>query len=457
MFKKLFALLTVAIMIFTVSCSGETAELLAFIDANSEAELDCEGKTFTFASGWYSEWYAFSDDTLPTESVEKMMTRFHSIKEKFNAEFEMVEISMDDIPQLLVTGEDIPEMFDMEADVAYDLHKSGVLVSLNQLSAVDVNDTKWGEPNFLKYGYFDGEQYGFYPWHWEFIPQFSGSLIFNAEMIATFGGTHPYELQESGSWNWESFENEMKKYTVFENEVQYYGAVLDNYGKLAKAAILSNGGQVIDGDEENGYSFSVNSPEALEALEWLKGLESAGAFIDKDFVDFSISQIAPYWIGESYYGTVFNPNDESNNNFAPAALSDYGFIQFPTGPQGDETDTGAFVYYSRRLNYLSGISDIEPDNVGKIVDYIFEPLDDSLEEGWKDLTQRLIFTENNNQQCFDNFIYMLENMGYDYSVQMGETAYDNLDTALEQIIQGKKTASEALSTVEPMVMENIGK
>ncbi len=452
MLKKIFALLMGAVMILTVSCAAEPAELLAFIDSTAGDILDCEGKTFTFASGWYSEWYAFADDTLPTESVEKMMARFHSIKEEFNAEFEMIELPMDDIPQLLITGEEIPEMFDLEADDAYNLHKSNVLASLNQLSSIDMNNEKWGEHNFIQYGRFDGEQYGFYPWHWEFIPQFTGTIIFNAEMISQFGGIHPYDFQENGTWNWESFEAEMKKYTVIENDIQRYGAVLDSYGKLAKAAILSNGGQIINGNEETGYSFGANEPEALEALEWLKGLNTDGAFIDEEFEQFSLENLAPYWIGESYYGTVFNPNDANNVKFAPAALTDYGFAPFPTGPRGDETTTGAYVLYSRRLNYISEISDIEAENIGKIIDYIFEPLDDSLEEGWKDLAQRLIFTENNNQQCFDNFIYMLENMGYDYSVQMGETTCDNLDSALEQIIQNKKSASEALSTVEPMVM-----
>ena len=453
MFKKFTALFIVIIMALTVSCAGEPVELMAFIDSSDGSELDCEGKTFTFASGWYSEWYAFSDDSLPTESVEKMMTRFHSIKEKFNAEFEMLEISMDDIPKLLITGEDIPEMFDMEGHEAYTLYKSGALVSLNELSTVDVNDSKWGETNFIQYGNFGNEQYGFYPWHWEFIPQFSGAVIFNAEMITTFGGTHPYELQENGNWNWSSFENELKKYSVLENEVQYYGAVIDGFDRPAKAAIFSNGGKIIDGNAEDGYTFGLSSDKSIEALNWLNSLYSQKLFLDASFEDFSITQLAPYWLGESYYGTVFNPNDASNYKFATSALSDYGFIQFPTGPQGDETDVGGFVYSSRRLNYISAISDIEPENIGQIIDYIFEPLDDSVEEGWKDLAQRLIFTENNNQTCFDNFLYILENMEYDYSAQMGESPSDRLKDALKTIVIGNKSASEAIANIESTVME----
>ena len=94
MFKKLLALLMGAAMILTVSCSGETVELLEFINSNASGDLDCEGKTFTFASSWYFEWYAFEDDDLPTVAVERMMKRFHSIEDKFNAEFEMVKMKV---------------------------------------------------------------------------------------------------------------------------------------------------------------------------------------------------------------------------------------------------------------------------------------------------------------------------------------------------------------------------
>lgn len=457
MIKKILSLTLCALMFLTASCSGQSAELLEFIDKTDSGEIDLEGKTFSFGSPWYSEWYAFSDDVLPTESVEKMMTRFHSIEKEFNAKFEMVEISEDDLLKLLITGDDTPELIDTTAQVAYNYYKSNALASLNELSAIDINDIKWGSTNFIQYGNFGGEQYGFYPWHWEFIPQFDGTIIFNGEMIATFGGIHPYELQENGKWNWDSFETELRKYAIYDNETQYYGAIV-SYDKMAKSAIHSNGGSIITGDAETGYKFGLTSDNAIQALDWLNSLDKEDLFNSNLGIEgFTQSHLAPYWINESYYGTVFNPNDPGNNNFCPAALNDYGFIQFPTGPQGDETDVGCFVYKNRRLNFISDVSDIESEKIGAIINYIFEPLDDSLEEGWKDLAQRLIFTENNNQKCIDNFIYILENMGYDYSVQMTSSAYDSLNSALSSIVNGTKTAAEALSNVEAMVMSEFTK
>lgn len=457
MIKKILALTLCALMFLTASCSGQSTELLDFIDSTASGEVDLEGKTFSFASSWYSEWYAFSDDVLPTEAVEKMMTRFHSIKDKYNAEFEMVEMTEDEIAKLLITGADFPEMLDATAQIAYDLYKSNAITSLNGLTAVDLSDSKWGEPNFIQYGNFAGEQYGFYPWHWEFIPQFDGAVIFNGEMIGSFGGIHPYELQENDKWNWDSFETELKKYAIVDNETQYYGALV-SYDKMAKSAIHSNGGKVIEGDYENGYTFGLTSDRAIQALDWLKKLNDEGLFeTDGGIEAFTKSHLAPYWINESYFGTVFNPNDAGNDTFCPAALNDYGFIPFPTGPQGDATDVGCYVYKLRRLNYISEISDIEPENIGVLINYIFEPLDDSLSEGWKDLAQRLIFTENNNQKCVDNFIYILENMGYDYSVQMTSSAYDSLNSAFSSIVNGTKSPTEALTNLEDVIMSEFTK
>ena len=455
MFKKLLALLLCAMAILT-GCSGETAELLAFIDANASGDLDCEGKTFTFASSWYFEWYAFEDDDLPTVAVERIMKRFHSIKDKFNAEFEMVKMTEDEVSLILITGSDIPEMFDTTAEVAYDLYKSNVLASLNQLNAIDINDEKWGEPNFIQYGNFNGEQYGFYPWHWEFVPQFEGATIFNAENIAKFGGTHPYELKENNKWNWDSFEAELRKTTVIQNDVQYYGAII-SYDEIAKAAIFSNGGQIIEGNNEDGYKFGLKSDKAIQALDWLNSLNSAGYFHDGTMADFSKKQLSSYLIGPSYYGTNFNPNSDTADEYISTNLNDYGFITFPTGPQGDEYDVGAYTYLHRRLNYISNLSDIEAENSAKIVDYLFEPLEDSSEEGWKEYVQNLIFTSNNNQTCMDNFSFIMENMGYDYSVQMGTTTYSQLNSAFKSIINGTKSASEAISAVEEAVMSNFNK
>ena len=55
------------------------------------------------------------------------------------------------------------------------------------------------------------------------------------------------------------------------------------------------------------------------------------------------------------------------------------------------------------------------------------------------------------------FIYILENMEYDYSVQMGESVLTQLDDALENIVTGRRSIAEALGTVEPAVMAEIDK
>ena len=241
-----------------------------------------------------------------------------------------------------------------------------------------------------------------------------------------------------------------------ENDTQYYGAII-SYDEIAKAAIFSNGGQIIDGSNEDGYEFGLKSDKSIQALDWLNSLNSAGYFHDGSLEDFSKQQLSSYLVGPSYYGTNFNPNSDTADEYISTNLNDYGFITFPTGPNGDENDVGAYTYLHRRLNYISNLSDIEAENSAKIVNYIFDPLDGSGEEGWKEYAQNMIFTTNNNQACMDNFSFIMEQMGYDYSVQMSRSAYDQLNSTFKAVINGTKSASEAISSVEEIVMSNFNK
>ncbi len=460
--KKVISLLIVFVLTISVcSCGNGSVSLPGFV-YDGDMEVDCDGKTFNFASAGITAWYSSPENGVPTLAVERMMERYDDAAEKFNFVFSADLIDNENIVQLLATGEDVPEMIYVTSNYAYDLYKMNVLASLDEIETVDSSDLKWGEPNFIQIGNFHGEQFGFFPWNWEFVPEHVGSVLFNGEMISEYGGTNPYEMQENGLWNWENFESELKKFSVVDDSgIQRYGALMTTRF-MAKAAIFSNGGSILSENENGGFDFVLDSPEALEALEFVSRLNKEGLIKDNglvkdsDLTAFSVEKLAPYFIGESFYGTSFNPSSTTSQTWAPSALSYFGYMPFPTGPKGDpDTDLGGYTYRRLMLCYVTSLADIEADNIGAVVDYMFEPLDDTNEVAWKDYLETTIFSERDFDKCLNNFVSIFENVQYDYSVYIPESAYDSLDNTLNAIIDGTKSAAEGIASVKSLIVESI--
>ncbi|MBQ2915780.1 MAG: hypothetical protein IJE51_03210 [Clostridia bacterium] len=453
--KKITALvLLISVLLLVCSCGCEPVELLSFIDETAGSVVDCEGKVFNFATPSYGEWYLGPDDEgVPTLTMERMMNRYDECAKKFNMEFEASPIDQTTLTQLFATGDDIPEMLYISSCYAYDLYKMGILASLNDVSTIDMNDSKWGDHDYISYGKYDGKQFGFIPWNWQFVPQYCGAVIFNGEMIKEYGGTDPYEMKENGLWNWENWEAELEKYSgVGVDGIQRWGALLSTRF-AARGAILSNGGNIVELKDDGSYEFRMNSPESLAALEFLAKLTSEGLVNDNDLVKdgdmapFTRQNLAPFFVGESWYGTVLG------TDLASSTLTHYGYMPFPTGPNGDpEKDAGSYMYMNGLMLYITSMADIEVENIGSVVDYMFEPLEDTAEEAWKDYLDSTIFSATDHDKCLENFVFAIENMKYDYSAQLDDGIYSNVDRTLEGIVSGTKTAAEAAASLEGILM-----
>ena len=85
-------------------------------------------------------------------------------------------------------------------------------------------------------------------------------------------------------------------------------------------------------------------------------------------------------------------------------------------------------------------------------DFIFDPLDDTSEEAWKDYLDTTIFSETNHEKGLENFVFVIDNVAYDHSAQMSDSAYERIDRALEQIVAGSKSANEELSAIKDLVI-----
>ncbi len=458
--KKITALvLLISVLLLVCSCGGESVTLLSFIDENADSSVVLDGKTFNFAMPGYGDWYwPPESESVPTLVMDKQLTRYKEAEEKFDMVFSADLIDHTNLVNLFAIGEDVPELLYVSSCYAYDVYKMGILSSLNDISTIDVNDSKWGDHDYIQFGKYDGEFYGFIPWNWQFVPQYCGAVIFNGEMIKEYGGIDPYEMQENGDWNWGNWESELKRYAgTSEDGVQHYGALLMTR-VAARAAIYSNGGNIIELKDDGSYEYALSSANSVEALEFLRRLTAEGLVNDDDLVKdcemgpFTRQNLAPFYVGESWYGTSvadtpWGPDLPTN------ALTYYGYMPFPIGPNGDASkDVGGYMYRNGLLIYVTSLADIESDNIGSVIDFIFEPLDGTSEEAWKEYLDMTIFSETNHEKCLENFVFAIENINYDYSAQMSDTAYESIDRVLEQIISGSKSAAEGSASIKDLVM-----
>lgn len=446
--KNVLAFFAVLLMSVVVGCSGETVAPEFLVDLNYK--LDLGGMTFTFASGWDSEWYATEE--LPTAAVEKMMNRFNDAAAEYNFKFVMAKLpNASSLINVVAAQDPTPEMIDVTSSDAYNLYKAKILLPLNELPDVELTDTKWGPAKFILYGNYGGEQYGFFPWDWEIVPQVNGALIFNGELISSLGGTSPYEFQENGTWNWDTFAAELPRYSTVISDTQYTPIVCTHFDVFAKMVMHSNGAYAIEGDEASGYYSGYNSQEGFKALELANSLYTNNYIYEGDITAFTHDKTSVFFAGESYYGTVFNPNDTSQGKFCATNLNDYGFITFPTGPDGNENDVGSFTYTQRRLNYVTSHSHLDNADISTIINYMFEPLDDSEKEGWKAFSKRLLFLSD---ESYENFVTIVEQTAYDYSNQLS-SADEIINSVTSAVIKGEKTPATAFSSISERLQSAI--
>lgn len=443
--KKILILLTALIMVFTVACNGgTTVSLLEFIDSNTSGQLDLEGATFWFFTEWEDNFHIPEDYSIvPSLALELKNDRIIKAEKELNMS---MEFYWDDVTMRISAGYGAPEVIDHSIDYLYDYYKAGILTPIEDVSTIDLDSGMWGSRNFIKYGNFNGKQYGIFPINW-MTPETTGAMMYNGTLVKTLGGTVPYEYRENGTWTWETFENELKKYPITYADTPLTALYAQNLEVLGFAALHSNDLRIIEGDETTGYYFGFNNNKSYQALEWLNSLYKDGLIGTGDMDSFTVGNECVYYIGESYYGTANNA--ASGSNYAPLVMEDFGFITFPHGPNGTEKNVGSYTYGSRRLHALSDKANIEIDLVGAVLNYIYAPLEEYGEEYWRSQLRDLVLQ---SEESFNNWLEIVELPEYNFSTQL-EKSMDIINSALSAAITGKKTPVVAMTEIAQPISE----
>lgn len=442
MTKRILAIIACLAMILATSCSSDAPQLLAFIDPNQSDKLDFDGQKFYFFTDWEETYHIMEDYSFtPTLMLELKDKRFDEAETELN--IDIIFTREDPILQLS-TGYGTYELMDSDLNRIYDYYKSGILAPIEEVSTIDMSSGKWGNENFLKYGNFNGKQYGIFPWHWNH-PEVTGAMMFNGELLRSFGGTIPYEFQEKGIWNWETFENEIRSYPKERGSTPLKAIHVQEFEVLGLAALHSNNLRTIEGNEEEGYTFGLNNNEAYETLDWLNSLYNDGLIEKASVGTFTVSNECVYYIGDSYLGLSTNMTTETQ--YAPLVMKEYGFITFPHGPNGTEKNVGAYTYEIRRLMALSDKANMEVDDIGRIANYLFEPVEGYTDSMWKTELRDYTF---HSEECYENYLMLIENPEYNFGVQLANSK-DKVYSAISNSITGIDTASVALDRISDTI------
>jgi hypothetical protein len=210
--------------------------------------------------------------------------------------------------------------------------KNGYFAAWNN-DLIDLSEDKWNAATSSRMTK-DGKVYGVYTGATE--PR--GMLYFNKKLLENAGIDYNdiYDMQKDGTWTWEAFEDLCKKLTYdADNDgiYDYYGLVGsgDDFYMLA---VVNNGGAMFGIDEEGKLAPTMNSPEALEALNWAKAMWTtysapAGEGANWDWYKNAWKQgYCAFYMYQGYGG--FNDNSEMADMEDP-----WGAVMFPVGPSGD--------------------------------------------------------------------------------------------------------------------------
>ncbi|MBR5721637.1 MAG: hypothetical protein IKX78_04055, partial [Clostridia bacterium] len=387
---------------------------------------------------------------------DHLIARYKEVESKYNCKIDIFEGGVGFETYILTnvaaSTDRIPDMVDCHAHEIYGIYKMNMLFAYDDISTIDINDEKWGNKNFIRYGNFDGKQYGTFPYDWEFIPAILGVCMFDSTVLRQAGITKtPHEMLEDGTWTWQNFEALLELATYEDGDKKVTGLGYEDVTRISQTALFSNGCEIVE--EINGKNrFGLTNSKAYETFDWLKGLKDKKLIYQTGYGDFNEHKML-FYVGESFNFTHMTQWHIDADT--PVYKHDeYGFAPFPCGPNGEYGIGGSYITQGRRLNWLLKMGQMEKDDLGTLMNILFEPLEGTNRKEWIDFLEKSVFYYRDDDSKV--FLSMVENTKYDWSSPL-ESAYTSITTAFSKIMSGSESAASALGAVEEIVNNKLDK
>lgn len=286
------------------------------------------------------DWWSTGEEAEPTTAQEEATREYRKmIQEKYNFTIKQVALGNWDTYQETFTVSTMAEdpaaqVFIMPQRSLAQPLSNGLLYDLATLDNFDFTEDKWnqGVIELMSQG---DSVYGMKSGKAE--PKLG--VFWNKRLFEEAGLNPdlPYDLQASGEWTWEKFEELCMQLTQDKDN----DGVIDIYAMVSfscdlyPAAVLSNNAKWVGKDENGKYYNATTTPEFLEAMQWATGLIEKGyeMSVPEDanwdwFISAFHDAKAAMTVAEEYKVGTWSDMDD-----------DYGFVLFPKGPRNTDYAT----------------------------------------------------------------------------------------------------------------------
>lgn len=443
--KKLFAMgLVLTLTVGSLTACGDSSNSGSSTPAATPAaggNGDAEGggsstkKTFDDLGGMsitIGDWYS-SEEVGETEYAKATEEYRKEIMEKYNFKIERsTQYSYQDQQQEYVngvmSGSPKCELFYLYQEKVPAPLMKGLMYDLKTLPEFDFTEEKWN-PTVVELMTLGDGIWGMNP---EAEPR--GGIFFNKRMLKEAGidEDEPYDLQKSGEWTWDKFEEYCKKLTI-DN---------DGDGKTDRYALASfskyflpmcaanNNATFVTRNDKGEYENATGSKEFLYAMNWGMSL------FDKGYIMPDPQGAAWDWYKAAFRdGEVAMQTSEVYEISAFAGMKDtWGFVMFPYNQKNEAATNKAIP----NDNIICMPSCFDPDTAEKIAfayDLYTEPtpgfdLKDAMKERYyeqfKDSravseTLEMMDDMKHKQTSYQPMIIDLDYGDFCYSVYAGAT------------------------------------
>lgn len=282
-----------------------------------------------------ADWWSTGEEEDPKTAQEEATRDYRKeIQSKYNFTIKQVGIGGWGEHQetfVISTMANTPsgQIFMMDQSFVAKPMSNGLFYDLSTLECFDFSESKWN-PAILEEMSVDGHIYGMAAGK----PEPRGGLFWNKRLFEEAGldPDLPYDLQASGDWTWEKFEELCAKLTRDTNG----DGIPDTYAMSSfsidffKLLVACNNAEFIGLDENGKYYNATGTPEFLEAMQFGVKLVQAGYEMpapegsewDYFIPAFHDAKVAMTF-GEEYRVGTWKDMDD-----------DFGFVMAPAGPKG---------------------------------------------------------------------------------------------------------------------------
>lgn len=292
------------------------------------------------------DWFSPADGSVPApkDDYEEARQEYREwIQEKYNFTIKEMAISdwgstPQDFVEYATTGGDENYVFVLREDPAVSsAMASGLMYDLTTLDCLNFSDSKF--KNKLHEKYSKGSAIYCMA---AGAPEPRAGIFFNKRILSE-AGIDPeeiYDLQASGDWTWDKFEEYL---SIVQRDIDSDGVIdiagfNDNHDLLV-SAVYSNNGAFIGKDADGNFTYTLEDPNTLEALEWAAKIHTEYQQVPPadsqwDYYKQAFLNGETAFLPDQAYAMYYHSED--NKGWLTEMEDDFGFVMFPKGPHGTD-------------------------------------------------------------------------------------------------------------------------